>query len=139
MALDIIWSETLVHTGKLFRAVVDPNSDGGGTPGSRAWTVVVASFAYLNFSTRNFAQPSLLGRVLSPSEISVQWGYSLPDTPWQDQDLLLDQTPGGLLFGLAFRILGPPTQFDPMPIDIAESAYSQVELRQLPHVPAGVS
>jgi len=138
MALDIIWAETLVHTGKLFRATVNPNSDGGGTPGNYGWSIVVASFQYLNFSTRNFSQPAFMGRTLSPSEISVQWGYSLPDTPWQDQDLILDQTPGGLLFGLAFRILGPPTQFDPMPIGIAESAYSQVELRQLPHVPQGL-
>jgi len=136
--MDIIWSECLVHTGKLYRHTVAPNTDGGGTPGNRGWTVVTASFPYLNFSTRNFAQPALMGRVLSPSEISVQWGYGLPDTPWRDQDLIIDITPGGLLFGLAFRILGPPTQFDSLPVDIAESAYSQVELRQLPHVPEGL-
>ena len=136
--MDIIWQETLVHQGKLYRPTVNPNSDGAGTPGNRGWVVVVASFAYLNYSTRNFAQPTIAGRALSPSEISVQWGYGLPETPWQDQDLILDQTPGGLLFGLAFRVLGPATQYDALPRDIAESAFSMVELRQLPHVPEGL-
>lgn len=134
--MDIIWAECLRHVGKLYRHTVAPNTDGGGTPGNRGWTIVTASFPYLNYSTQNFAPPSVVGRILEPSSISVQWGYSTPDCPWKDADLILDQTPGGLLFGVAFRILGPPTQFDSMPLDIAESSFSKVELRQLPHVPA---
>jgi hypothetical protein len=128
MPLDIIWAETLVHLGTLYRPAVNPNSDGGGTPGGEGWTLVTAALQYLNYSTRNFSQPSAIGRILEPSSISVQWGYSTPDAPWHDQDVVLDQTPGGLLFGLAFRVLGPPTQYDPMPIGIVESAFSQVEL-----------
>jgi hypothetical protein len=138
MSLDIIWEESLVHTGKLYRPQVDPNSDGGGTPGNRGWVVVAAAFEYLNYSTQNFSQPSSIGRILEPSSISVQWGYSTPDCPWKEADIILDQTPGGLLFGLAFRILGPPTQYDAMPRGIAESAFSKVELRQEPHVPEGL-
>jgi hypothetical protein len=139
VALDIIWSETLVHVGVLYRPIVDANSDGGGTPSESGYQVITAALQYLNYSTRNFSEPSAIGRILQPSIISVQWGFSTPDAPWQDGDLILDATPGGLLSGLAFRILGPPTQYDPMPAGIDESSFSMVELRQLPRVPAEIA
>lgn len=143
MALDIIWEETLVHTCTLLRALLLPDSDGRGMPVMTGYTVIASNLPYLNYSTRNFSQPSEIGRVLEPSQISVQWGYSTPDAPWQDGDLLRDTTiyengSHGLLFGVVFRILGPPTRYDPMPRGIAESSFSNVELRQLPRVPQGL-
>jgi hypothetical protein len=138
MGLDIIWAETLRHRCTLYRALINPNSDGRGEPAMSGYTVIATDFAYLNYSTRNFSQPSEIGRVLQPSVISVQWGYSTPDAPWEDGDLLRDTTAGGLLFGVVFRILGPPTRYDSIPLDIAESAFSNVELRQLPRAPVGL-
>lgn len=139
MALDIIWEECLVHVGDVYRQGFDPNSDGSGTPGSTGWGLVRAGLRYLNFSTRNFSQPSEIGRILQPSIISVQWGFSTPDAPWQDTDLIMDRTPGGLLNGMAFRILGPPTAYDPIPAGILEASFSMVELRQEPRVPVGLA
>src|SRR5262245_50191932 len=86
MLIDPFWNDWFVHIGKLYRPVVDPDSDpidAPGTPGNRGWQVILAGFPYLNFSTRNFADPSVIGRVLEPSQISVQWGYGAPSMPWQ--------------------------------------------------------
>ena len=129
-----IWAQgTFQQRFDLFTPDVDPNTDGRGTPGNRGWSVVARGLPYFHLSTRNFSEPSVMGRALQPSSISVEFGYGPVDTPWSDQDCIRDVTPGGALNGSVYRVLGAPTLFDGIPV--ADAAYSSVELRELPHPP----
>ena len=129
-----VWAlHCMVYRCDIYRREVDPNTDGAGLPGNRRWLLAVADVPYYHAPTRNFSEPSVIGRMLSPSQISVEYAYFLPDVDIQDQDMIIDTTPGGVLFGIAYRVLGSRTAFGPVPVP--EASHINVELRQEPHGP----
>lgn len=124
---------SMLNVCNIYRRTRPANSDGRGKPGPGTWSLVVAGQAYQHIATANFSGPSDIGRIVQPSQISVEYGIYPAGVDIEDQDVIRDVTPGGGLFGQVYRILGAATVFDQIPVP--EAAYQNVELRQLPKPP----
>jgi len=107
--------------------------DGLGLPGFAGYVEVVRGQKYQHLPTRNFSEPSDIGRIIQPSSISTEFGYWPAGVDLKDGDLIRDVTPGGLINGIVYCFLGAATAFDAIPV--AEASYANVELRQEPKAP----